>query len=270
MHEILLASTVAAYLGAVVFLYYSIIKSSAGLRTLAKLSTAVGLLLHLIAQYQQWVSADITEINVLNVMSLCALAVVALLIISLFTRKPLFDAGLVALPIAALAVSLEWLVDFPGTQISAVSIEISAHILSSVMAFGVLSVAGVYALFVALIDHFLRRHHLNRLIRTLPALEILETLLFQLISIGFLLLTVSLTTGLLFVHDMFAQHLAHKTILSIIAWVVFGTLLWGRRFRGWRGRVAVRMTLAGIALLLLSYFGSKLVLEVLLERSWQT
>ena len=94
--------------------------------------------------------------------------------------------------------------------------------------------------------------------------------MFQLITAGFILLTVSLGTGLLFVNDLFEQHLAHKTILSIIAWVVFGTLLWCRHFRGWRGRVAVRMTIAGVLLLLLSYFGSKLVLEVFLDRSWQT
>jgi len=104
----------------------------------------------------------------------------------------------------------------------------------------------------------------------LPALDMLERLLFQLITAGLVFLTISLASGLLFVNDLFAQHLAHKTILSIFAWLVFGILLWGRKFRGWRGRVAVRMTLAGIVLLLLSYFGSKLVLEIILNRSWQT
>ncbi len=270
MHDILLASTAIAYLGAVLVLYSSILKSSPGLRKLAMLGTGAGLLLHSIAQFQLWFSNNATEISILNVLSLCVLAVVALLVISLLSRKPLFDAGLVALPIATVAVGLEWLFEAPGTVLSAGSTEIKAHILSSVMAFGVLSVAGVYALFVALIDHFLHKHHLNKLIRTLPALDILEVLLFQLIGAGFALLTISLGTGLVFVNDLFAQHLAHKTILSIIAWLVFGTLLWGRWFRGWRGQVAVRMTLAGMALLLLSYFGSKLVLEVLLERSWQT
>jgi ABC-type uncharacterized transport system permease subunit len=107
------------------------------------------------------------------------------------------------------------------------------------------------------------------LVRNLPALDVLEGLLFQLITAGFIVLTVSLATGLVFVNDLFAQHLVHKTVLSIFAWLVFGTLLWGRQFRGWRGRVAVRLTLAGIGLLLLSYFGSKLVLEVLLGQSWQ-
>lgn len=104
--------------------------------------------------------------------------------------------------------------------------------------------------------------------QTLPALDTLEALLFYLIKIGLAVLTVSLVTGLVYVDDLFGQHLAHKTILSIFAWLVFALLLWGRWKRGWRGRVAVRMTLAGIALLLLSYFGSKLVLEIILDRSW--
>jgi ABC-type uncharacterized transport system permease subunit len=139
-----------------------------------------------------------------------------------------------------------------------------------VLAFGVLSIAGVYALFVAIIDHFLRRHHLSPFINSLPALDVLEDLLFKLIAVGFILLTVSLASGMLFINDIFAQHLVHKTILSILTWLLFGLLLWGRWRYGWRGSLAVRMTLAGIVLLLLAYFGSKLVLEVFLGRSWQS
>jgi ABC-type uncharacterized transport system permease subunit len=84
-----------------------------------------------------------------------------------------------------------------------------------------------------------------------------------------MLLTVSLLSGLVFVDDLFSQHLVHKTTLSIMAWLAFGLLLWGRWRYGWRGRSAVRLTLAGIVLLLLAYFGSKLVLEIILERSWR-
>ena len=270
MHEILLATTAICYLGAIVLLYFSILKSAPGLRNMAIAITCAGVLIHLTAQLKHWLTPGAVEISILTILSLCALAIVMLLVVSLLLNKPLFDAGLVALPIATIVVLLELLISAPGTVLTAGSPEITTHILSSVMAFGVLSVAGVYALFVALIDHFLRRHHLNKLIRTLPALDILESLLFQLITVGFVLLSISLGSGLLFVIDLFAQHLAHKTILSIIAWLIFGTLLWGRRFRRWRGRVAVRMTLAGIALLLLSYFGSKLVLEVVLERHWQS
>ena len=74
-------------------------------------------------------------------------------------------------------------------------------------------------------------------------------------------------TGILFVADLFGQHLIHKTALSIIAWLVFGVLLWGRWRHGWRGRSAVNLTLTGMAILLLAFFGSKFVLEVILHRT---
>ena len=63
---------------------------------------------------------------------------------------------------------------------------------------------------------------------------------------------------------MFAQQLAHKTILSIIAWIVFLILLIGHWKLGWRGRTAIRGTLIGFVFLMLAYFGSKFVLEIVL------
>ena len=73
--------------------------------------------------------------------------------------------------------------------------------------------------------------------------------------------------GILFVEDIFAQHLVHKTALTIVAWILFSILLWGRYKLGWRSQTAVRFTLAGFALLMLAYFGSKLVLELVLQRT---
>lgn len=268
MHDLLPALIAASYLSAVALLYVAIHRSDSRLRSLSVMLAALGALLHLLAQSAVWVAPPVHQISILNVFSLCALAAIVLLLASAPSRKSLYDAGLVALPIAFLAVLAEWLVPVPATELSNHSPAVTLHVLSSITAFGIFSVAGVYAVFSSLIDHFLRRHHLNRLIRTLPPLEVLEGLLFQLITAGFAVLTVSLVTGLLFVSDLFAQHLVHKTVLSILAWLVFGALLWGRHWRGWRGRVAVRLTLAGIALLLLSYFGSKLVLEILLGQSW--
>ena len=230
--------------------------------------TLLGVILHAWAQSQHWVAPTSPTVNLLNILSLCALVTVAIPLATFPLRNSLFDASLVALPLSVLILVAEGTITAPVLEITHTTGHITAHIFTSVIAFGVLSVAGVYAVFIALIDHLLRRHRLNKLVQTLPALDTLEELLFLLIKVGFAVLTVSLVTGLVYVDDLFGQHLAHKTILSIFAWLVFATLLWGRWKRGWRGRVAVRMTLAGIALLLLSYFGSKLVLEILLERSW--
>jgi ABC-type uncharacterized transport system permease subunit len=71
-----------------------------------------------------------------------------------------------------------------------------------------------------------------------------------------------------FVDNLFAQHLVHKTVLSIVAWIILGLLLWGHHRFGWRGKIAVRWTLSGGAMLTLGYFGSKFVLETLLGRQW--
>ena len=92
----------------------------------------------------------------------------------------------------------------------------------------------------------------------------MESLLFEMISVGFVLLTLSLASGLFFLEQIFAQQLAHKTVLSILAWLVFATLLWGRFRWGWRGRKALAWTISGFISLLLAYFGSKAVLELIL------
>lgn len=269
MHDLFLIIAALLYLAAVISLYRTMLASALTGRGMAIGLTVAGVVLHGVSQGMHWLAPGPPTVSILNILSLCALVVVFLLVVSVPLQRNLFDAGLIALPLATLVLAAELLIDAPEPLLTDVGFEVSLHVVSSVLAFGVLSIAGVYALFVALLDHFLRRHHLNRLVRALPALDVLEGLLFQLIAVGFAFLTLSLVSGLLFVSDLFAQHLAHKTVLSIVAWLIFGTLLWGRRFRGWRGRVAVRLALAGVAVLLLAYFGSKLILEVLLGRNWQ-
>ena len=81
-----------------------------------------------------------------------------------------------------------------------------------------------------------------------------------------ILLTAALISGFMFLEDMFAQRLVHKTFLSITAWAVFGILLWGRFKWGWRGQKALIWTLVGFVVLMLAYFGSKFVLELILQR----
>jgi len=115
-------------------------------------------------------------------------------------------------------------------------------------------------------DYQLRRKRLAWAMQMLPPLQVMETLMFQMVALGLLLLSLSLISGFLFLEDIFDQHLVHKTILSIAAWFVYATLLWGRWRYGWRGRKAIRWNLAGFFVLLLAYFGKKFVLELILHR----
>jgi ABC-type uncharacterized transport system permease subunit len=116
-------------------------------------------------------------------------------------------------------------------------------------------------------ERALRMRQVHGWRRALPPLTELESLLFRTIAVGFALLTATLLTGILFVDDLLAQHLIHKTVLSVLSWLAFGGLLLGRWRFGWRGALAVRWTLTAMALLLLAFFGSKFVLELVLHRA---
>ncbi|HET6592901.1 MAG TPA: cytochrome c biogenesis protein CcsA, partial [Xanthomonadales bacterium] len=108
-----------------------------------------------------------------------------------------------------------------------------------------------------------------RALSQLPPLLTMEKLLFRIIWAGFILLTATLVTGVVFTEELFgkAAKLNHKTLFGVVSWIIFAALLCGRHVYGWRGRVAVRWTLAGFLALVLAYVGSKFVLEVILGRA---
>ncbi len=211
-----------------------------------------------------WTPSGI-NFNFFSAGALVVLIVVLLLITACLT-KPVEKLGLVIFPLAALSLVLKATMPDKAHWLHNLSPGMETHILVSILAYSLLNIAAVQAILLALQDWQLRHHRPNRLIRSLPPLQAMESLLFQMIGIGFVLLTMSLLSGFLFLDDLFAQHLVHKTVLSILAWVVFAVLLGGRVRYGWRGQTAIRWTLGGFVALMLAYFGSKLVLELILDR----
>lgn len=186
------------------------------------------------------------------------------LIVNLF--RPVAGLGVIVFPLAASLLAIDVFVA-PPTRSSDLEWQINLHVILALIAFSLLSVAALLAILLALQERALRNRRLDSgLIRLLPPLTLTEALMFRVIAAGFAGLTATLLSGVLFVDNLFAQHLVHKTVLSIIAWIVFGTLLFGRWRWGWRGGRAVQLTLAGMAILLLAFFGSKFVLELILHR----
>ncbi|WP_303747023.1 cytochrome C assembly family protein [Stenotrophomonas pigmentata] len=144
---------------------------------------------------------------------------------------------------------------------------LATHAWLALLAYATLSVAALLAIMLWLQERALRRRDFRPWLRALPPLADLETLLFRTITVGFCLLTLTLLTGVLFVDDLLEQKLVHKTVLSVLSWIIFGTLLIGRRRYGWRGSKAVHWTLTAMALLLLAFFGSQFVIELVLGHS---
>ncbi len=243
--------------------------SNSGLRMNRGLVLLLGfgaVTLHALVLYPHLITGNGLNLGFFNAASLVALITVLLLLL-VAIKQPVENLGIPVLPVAAVTVALaSW---NPGHQasITSGSWQLDLHILFSVLAYSLFALAAVQAVLLAIQDQHLRNRHPGGYIRALPPLQIMENLLFQMIGTGFVLLSAALLTGVLFLEDIFAQHLVHKTLLSLAAWVIFGILLWGRWKFGWRGRKAIRWTLIGFVFLLLAYFGSKLVLELILGRT---
>jgi ABC-type uncharacterized transport system permease subunit len=173
------------------------------------------------------------------------------------------------LPVAAVAAFVPAvfpsLKPLPNTELLAFKI----HLLIAMAAYSLFTIASLHVLLMALLERRLHDGTLPQALRGLPPLLAMETVLFRIIWAGFILLTLTLASGVVFSEELIgrAAKLNHKTVFGVLSWIVFALLLGGRFVYGWRGRVAVRWTLAGFLMLVLAYIGSKFVLEVILGRA---
>ena len=173
------------------------------------------------------------------------------------------------MPVAAVCVLLPLILPaaraLPNTELTA----FKAHLVISLLAYSFFTIASLHVLLMALLERRLHGGELPFGLHKLPPLLTMETLLFRIIAAGFVLLTLTLVSGIVFSEELFgkAMRFNHKTVFGILSWLIFAALLGGRMLYGWRGRIAVRWTLAGFLMLVLAYVGSKFVLEVILGRT---
>ena len=159
---------------------------------------------------------------------------------------------------------------FPGEHVlaNAASPAFRAHFVIAMLAYSLFTLAALHAMLMSVAGRQLHNARFSRLLTNLPPLMTMEALLFRLIAIAFSLLTLTLATGVMFSESLFGQafRVDHKTVFAAISWLLFGALLLGRNLWGWRGRIALRWTLAGFVALMLAYVGSRFVIEVVLQR----
>jgi len=265
MHPLLPSLAAAClYAGATAYQGLRLAQRNAPNKRLLAFFGILALLAHSLSLFNQLITPSGLSLDFFNAASLISAAVIGLTLLACI-RIPVENLLLLLLPLGVLTVLSAQFV--PAGTVQPINEEpgILAHILLSILAYGLLTIAVLQALLLLLQDHQLKHKHPSGLIKNFPPLQTMESLLFGFLWAGWGLLSLSLLSGWLFLEDLFAQHLVHKTLLACVAWVVFGVLLWGRHQLGWRGHKAIRWTLAGFCLLMLAYFGSKLVREFILH-----
>jgi ABC-type uncharacterized transport system permease subunit len=192
--------------------------------------------------------------------------------LALIAALAAFDSSLrgissILFVIAAAAGSLTYIYAVAPAD-SHLTWQLQTHIALSMFAYGLLTAGAIVAVLALIQDIRLRAGKLSSINHLFAPLETTEKLLYGIATAGFVVLAMSVVSGFTFVENLFAQHLVHKTVLSLLALATFGTLVIGRQIAGWRGRRAVYLYLGGFLLLGLAYFGTRYVLEEILQRSW--
>lgn len=224
----------------------------------------VALPLHLIAVHAQIYQPLGLDLGLFNMLSLVGW-LIATLAILMNLYRPVMGIILVAFPVAIVGLLLSIFLKAPYTPLTNLPKGAESHILLSILAYAVLMIAALQAGLISIQDHQLRTRK-RQFLAALPPLQTMESMLFELIGTGFALLSLAILTGFLTLDNMFAQHVVHKTVLTLCAWLIFAVLLAGRHFMGWRGQTAIRFTTAGFLLLLIGFYGSKVVLELILHK----
>lgn len=254
---------ITVYLGAAWLQWQRLSTPADNRGRLIRLLGAMAFIFHGYAVYAVLHVPEGIDLGTFRVGSLIAWVVVGILLASSLRQK-LDNLFIGAFPMAAITAALASFGPDTGDH-RLYSGGLVIHILLSLLAYSIFTLSALHALVLSRQEKMLKQHHTRGLLNSLPPLQVMERLLFEMLWCGFILLSVALITGFIFVEDLFAQHLAHKTILSLVAWLVYAILLAGRAILGWRSQTAVRWTLGGFILLMLAFFGSKIVVEILLK-----
>ena len=204
------------------------------------------------------------NLSLMALSSVVAWFVCAITVLNSF-RQPLSTVLVIIYPIAIAMILWSFSGDPKPVVRADYSHGIVLHILSSILAYSILSIAAAQALVLISQEKRLKQHKLKGLLKVLPPMQTMEQILFELIVLGTLLLSVAILSGAVFVDDLFAQHLIHKTTFTLLAWGLFVILLAGRIKLGWRAGTAARWTLSGFTCLALAFVGTKVVLEYLIN-----
>jgi ABC-type uncharacterized transport system permease subunit len=217
---------------------------------------------HLLLSAMDWVQGNL-DLGFYKISSLIFLLMGSVSLISMLLR-PLHMLIIATFPLSALAVLVNHFAPATGQPMAGLPDGLLVHVSTSLLAFGVLTLGTFQGILVSIQTQRLRSHKTRGIIRMLPPLDTMEQMFYELLFAGTALLTVAILTGGIFIDDLLGQKLVHKTVLTSLGWALMSTTLFVHWRRGWRIGTALTLVFVGYALLALGFFGSKLVVELLL------
>ncbi len=252
------------YAGVGFHLYDALVKNKPIFKTVTLSLLILAIILHGIILTPKIITSSGLNFNVFNVLSLTGLfCLIFFVLFSLY--RPILSLGVLAVPTAIIGMSFGEFGQATYQPMTDMSLGVQVHILLSFGAYCLLLMACVQAVILRLQIRELKHQTMHRFwVAKLPSLQSMEGLLFDMILMGFVILSIAIGLGLMTTYDVVAQHVAHKLVFSILSWLVFGVFILGHYRFGWRGKKATNFTIYGFILLAIGFVGSKVVIELIL------
>ncbi|MDO4896829.1 MAG: cytochrome c biogenesis protein CcsA [Moraxella sp.] len=253
------------YVGVGLYLCHALIKEMPIKKAPTLIALSLAIILHGVLLAPQIITLYGLNFNLFNTLSLTGICcMVFFVLFSLY--RPILSLGILAVPTAIIGMSFGQFGQAPYQPLSTASTALQAHILLSFGAYCVLLMACVQAVLLKLQIRELKHRTRQRFwVSKLPNLQSMESLLFDMMLMGFVILSVALGLGLVATYNILEQHIAHKLFFSVLSWLVFGAFIIGHYQQGWRGNRAANFTIYGFILLAVGFLGSKTVLELVLR-----
>lgn len=254
------------YVGVGIHLYISLTRDRSIHKPISLLALIIAMLLHAWLLYPAILTQGGLNFNIFNAISLTGLFFLGFFVL-FGSYRPILSLGVLAVPAALISLTVGYFGNAAYQPIANIGLGLSLHIFLSFAAYCVLLMSAVQAVILKLQIRELKHRTIHRFwVNKLPALQSMESLLFDMILAGFVLLSIALGLGVVTTYDIMAQHIAHKMVFSLLSWLVFGWLIFGHYRYGWHGNRAANVTLYGFCLLAIGFIGSKAVLELVLGR----
>lgn len=240
---------------------------------IAFMNNILGIALHSVFLFEPVLTGNGFNFSFGNIISMIGLELALIGFVAAFQptlrgiSAGLLLLGAIAVVLGAISIVIIGL-SGSSPDVITLSWQVRSHILISLISYGLLYVGAIVAVMMMVQEKRLRASKFSAMSSIFAPLETSESLLFKITAVGFTGLAITIISGLTFVDNLFAQPLVHKTALSLLALFIFGTLLIGRIFAGWRGGLAIKLYLSGFVLLFIAYFGLRLFLEQILGQSW--
>ncbi|WP_283162881.1 cytochrome c biogenesis protein CcsA [Moraxella oculi] len=255
--------TALVYGMAGLYLYQKLITEQPASKAMFIGALTIGAISHTILLYPNIVTSNGLNLNIFNTLSLISLFFLVFFVLFGLYR-PILSLGLLATPVVLLGLSIGYFGRATYEPLNDLGPLLQTHILLSFAAYCVLLMAAVQAVILRLQIRELKHQTIHRFwVSKLPSLQSMESLLFDMILMGFVILSIALGLGFVATYDIMAQHIAHKLVFSALSWTIFGLLITGHYRFGWRGKRAANFAIYGFILLAIGFIGSKTVLDLL-------